>query len=105
MALRKGDWKLLVNVPNSTWFNPPELGGRCDDQENVPGERIPLALYNITADPTERVDLSGKFPDVVKEMQKRLEEFRETAVPPGNKPNDPAATKAAERTGAWGPWR
>lgn len=27
MALRMGSMKLLMNVPNSTWFKPPELGG------------------------------------------------------------------------------
>jgi len=24
--LRMGDMKLLVNVPNETWYKPPELG-------------------------------------------------------------------------------
>ena len=27
MALRMGDMKLLMNVKNSTWRKPPELGG------------------------------------------------------------------------------
>ena len=27
IALRMGDMKLLVNVPNETWYKPPELGG------------------------------------------------------------------------------
>lgn len=26
-ALRMGSMKLLMNVPNITWFKPPELGG------------------------------------------------------------------------------
>ena len=28
IALRVGDMKLLMNVKNSTWFKPPELGGK-----------------------------------------------------------------------------
>ena len=27
MGLRMGSMKLLMNVPNTTWFKPPELGG------------------------------------------------------------------------------
>ena len=28
VALRMGEMKLLMNVPNVTWFKPPELGGK-----------------------------------------------------------------------------
>lgn len=28
VALRVGDMKLLMNVPNVTWFKPPEIGGK-----------------------------------------------------------------------------
>ena len=31
VALRMGDMKLLLNVPNSSWFKPPELGGTTED--------------------------------------------------------------------------
>ncbi len=34
IALRMGDMKLLMNVPNSTWFKPPELGGEPDKEHN-----------------------------------------------------------------------
>ena len=102
MAIRMGDMKLLVDSPNSTWFNPPEMGG--DPTATTPNEVIPLALYNITADPTEHVDLSEKLPDVVKKMQERLEEYKKSMVPPRNKPSDPRAWLTAIRTGAWGPW-
>ena len=32
MALRMGSMKLLMNVPNITWFKPPELGGIFPEQ-------------------------------------------------------------------------
>ena len=32
MALRMGSMKLLMNVPNITWFKPPELGGTFPEQ-------------------------------------------------------------------------
>ena len=31
-ALRVGDMKLLLNVPNVTWFKPPELEDRFTEQ-------------------------------------------------------------------------
>lgn len=31
-ALRMGEMKLLMNVPNVTWFEPPEIGGKFDGQ-------------------------------------------------------------------------
>lgn len=32
-ALRVGQMKILLNVPNVTWFKPPELEERLIDQE------------------------------------------------------------------------
>jgi len=30
IALRAGDMKLLMSVENSSWYKPPELGGKPD---------------------------------------------------------------------------
>ena len=35
-ALRVGQMKILLNVPNVTWFKPPELEERLTDQETEP---------------------------------------------------------------------
>lgn len=32
MGLRMGSMKLLMNVPNTTWFKPPELGGAFPEE-------------------------------------------------------------------------
>lgn len=69
------------------------------------GELIKVALYNITADPTEHNDLSQKFPDVLKKLQERLEFYKKTAVPPLNKPVDIQAWVVAKKNGIWTPWR
>ena len=46
IALRVGEMKLMMNVPNDTWYKPPELGGK-------PAERgVPL-------------DAELEFPNVV----------------------------------------
>ena len=47
MALRMGDMKLLVNVPNVTWFKPPEMGGI--PAERVLGKRVGAWLENLVS--------------------------------------------------------
>ena len=32
IALRAGDMKLMMSVPNVTWYKPPELGGNLDTE-------------------------------------------------------------------------
>lgn len=63
-----------------------------------------LVLYNITADPEERHDLSRELPEVVAQMKARLEYYANSAVPAGFKPDDPNALKEARKNGIWGPW-
>ncbi|OWK55259.1 Arylsulfatase J [Lonchura striata] len=46
-------------------------------------------LFNITADPYERVDLSARHPEVVKQLLRRLSQFNKTAVPVRYPPKDP----------------
>jgi len=39
IALRMGDMKLLMNVPNVTWYKPPELGGEpVKEQDGTKGK-------------------------------------------------------------------
>ena len=68
-------------------------------------ERIEAALYNLTADPYERNDLSTKYPDVVGKLKERMQYCINSTVPPINKPSDPQARKVAENAGCWGPWQ
>jgi len=124
MALRMGSMKLMMNVPNITWFKPPELRGQLPDEllwlengehadeeiddaymdylENA--ELLDLVLYNITADPEERHDLSSELPHVVEKMKERMKFYERNAVPPAFKPGDRNALKKARKNGIWGPW-
>ena len=36
IALRVGDMKLLMNVPNASWYKPPELGGKPIKEQGTP---------------------------------------------------------------------
>jgi len=38
IALRMGDMKLLMNVPNDTWYKPPELGGKSGKEQDIAQE-------------------------------------------------------------------
>ena len=60
-AIRKGDWKLFMN---------------------------PLALYNLTQEDEEKVDLAKKHPEIVEQLQKlakkRLKEINQNIIPLGS---------------------
>ena len=68
-------------------------------------DRVDVALYNISADPEERVDLSKTYPDIVKKMQMRVEYYMKSSVKPLFQNPDPDALKTAKKNGIWGPWR
>ena len=54
IALRVGDMKLLLSVPNASWYKPPELGGDSSMRQYTPpdtngrlgwfqgGEKVPI---------------------------------------------------------------
>lgn len=67
--------------------------------------KLGVALFNITADPEERHDLSTKFPDVVGRLMKRVEFYKKGLVHRRNQLPDPEAIETARRKGAWGPWK
>lgn len=113
IGLRIEDMKLLMMVPNISYFIPPEerntsqsrnLYLQAVDNFQSPVPMVGLALYNITADPYEKYDLSTKFPDIVQKFQDRLKFYMNGMKLPANKPTDPQARRTARRNGAWTPW-
>lgn len=108
-ALRAGDMKILLNVPNVTWYKPPELRHKGRLPSGLPAFQqnasIEVALYNITADPNERIDLSGTRLDVVAKFKEKIANYARGMVRPLNKPSDPQARKTAKKNGCWGPWQ
>jgi uncharacterized sulfatase len=59
-ALRQGRWK---------------LHGRFSGREAVHGPK----LFDLLADPGEERDVAGEHPEVIEELQQRLEAFAEEA--------------------------
>ncbi len=62
-----------------------------------------LFLFNIAQDPDERHELSAQYPEKVKELLMRLEEYNNTAVPV-RYPDPDLAANPALHGGAWSPW-
>ncbi|XP_061654129.1 arylsulfatase I-like [Phyllopteryx taeniolatus] len=115
-AIRVGDWKLLTGDPgHGEWVPPqilPTLAGRWWNLERAfpslqsrKGGEAPKSvwLFNISADPYERCDLSGQRPDVVRRLLARLAHYNRTAVPVHFPPDDPRA-HPDRHGGAWVPW-
>ncbi|KAL7643644.1 UNVERIFIED_CONTAM: hypothetical protein RMT77_005627 [Armadillidium vulgare] len=63
---------------------PKNATATCDDPSNP-------CLFNIASDPCEYFDVSKSQPALVELLQKRLCFYNSTAIPPGNKPEDPRA--------------
>ncbi|MBI2950058.1 MAG: arylsulfatase [Verrucomicrobia bacterium] len=95
-AIRRGDWKLVLNGARGT-AEPeakPEGGqGRAGGRVGKPqgrGRANPRAeLFNLAQDPNEKTDLSEQFPDKLKELRERLDFYARQAVPPKSAPRAP----------------
>ena len=73
MALRIGDWKLLLNASDK-------------DAEEAKGSEAAsgkMELYNLATDIGEKNNLAAAQPEKVKEMRERLDALIQDAVPAG----------------------
>ncbi|XP_063776279.1 arylsulfatase J [Pseudophryne corroboree] len=105
-AIRVNHWKLLTGNPGYGDWVPPQsfsnIGLNRWHSERVSNGKS-LWLFNITADPYERVDLSERYPDVVKQLLRRLAQYNKSAVPVRYPPKDPRSNPKLNG-GVWGPW-
>ncbi|XP_060789436.1 arylsulfatase J [Neoarius graeffei] len=108
-ALRVGDWKLLTGVPGYSDWVPPQTFSKHTLSKRLHSERVrwdrgkSIWLFNITADPFERVDLSKRYPHIVKKMLLKLLHYNKTAVPCRYPPKD-YRSNPQYNGGVWGPW-
>ncbi len=73
-AVRKGPWKLVFPHVHRTYLkNLPGYDGWPGEQ---PNDTTQLALYNLRMDPGETLDVQGKFPEVVQELNILADEYR-----------------------------
>jgi len=75
VALRMGDWKLLLNAN--------EKDAEEARQEDATNGKV--ELYNVGRDIAEKNDLAAANPEKVKELRAKLAEYMKGFVAPGNK--------------------
>ena len=52
IALRMGEMKLFMNVPNDTWYKPPELGGKPEREVPLDAElEFPNVVWRVQFSP------------------------------------------------------
>jgi hypothetical protein len=75
LALRTGDWKFIPASPNQQVSG---MGSGANPADKRWGESIDRedALYHLTDDPAEQVNLATKHPDKVSALRARLEEIK-----------------------------
>ena len=88
-------------IGNGSWI--PEPHSRFSAVHQYEDSTKNVWLFNITADPNERTDLSSKYPSIVKEMLDVLQVFNNSAVPCRYPKEDPRGDPAL-LGGYWGPW-
>ena len=71
-AVREGDWKLIGNVQDSS-------GGKLNSEDQK------LFLANLSEDPTERINLANRNPEIVLKLLKAHEDWFATASNPAGK--------------------
>jgi arylsulfatase A-like enzyme len=86
-ALRRGDWKLVVNGQLRYKAGTPAPGFSWADlleETGLPRElasRNQVELFNLAQDPGEAHDLAAAKPDLTRELKARYDAYEKEAVP------------------------
>jgi len=108
-AIRYGDMKLIVGEESqATWFgqfSPNETYNGSDFGTAACGDRP--CLFNISADPTEHVDLADSHPEVAGDMLQRFQALSSEYHPkgPDGSDRDGYCCAAARNGGFMVPWK
>ena len=92
---------LTCCIGNGSWI--PEPHSRFSAVHQYEDSSKNVWLFNITADPNERTDLSSTHPSIVEVMLAMLDAFNGTAVP-CRYPKEDHRGDPALLGGYWGPW-
>lgn len=110
-ALRQGDWKLLTGNPGKgQWQKRSIIKFDAEDFEDHGSINLSsfewqqnIWLFNITADPHEKYDVSQNHPGVIRRMLARLAYYNSSSVPPIYPDADPNSNPKFHG-GYWAPW-
>ena len=105
-GIRSGKWKLLQNISDAQWcplYDDDVIDYEYDDKNSI--EIIDVALFDIENDPNERINLAVNNSEIVKELQEKINGYRQTMVPPQNLDPDPNAQDLIISAGFWYSWQ
>jgi arylsulfatase len=74
-AVRHNDWKLVL--PHTSKTYEKDVPGKDGLPGMVSQISVPLALYDLRQDPSERYDVKELYPSIMKELQKVADTARE----------------------------
>ena len=109
-AIRSGDYKLIMGQPNCS-LHIEHIGDPCPDgwihldgSVELPPYTPSLTwLFNIRTDPNERSNIADLFPEKVKELKERIEQYNATHIEQLDPPLDPNSNPN-NFGGVWTPW-
>eukprot|EP01084_Bolivina_argentea_P022811 42424_1 len=106
-GLISGKWKLLQNMNGAQWCPLYSATEHFSDGNlnNEVGVKYPLLLFDLEQDPNEHDNVANDNPDVVKQLQAKVEQYYETMLPPQNKDPDPNAQELIVSAGFWYSWQ
>lgn len=81
-ALRRGDWKLVLNGRIADREAPDQDTAANARKKQRRAEVESVELFNLAADPGERTNLAAQHPDTVAELKARLQQLAAEALPP-----------------------
>lgn len=93
----------ILRLPNN-WRQRATVrcGGSGSGASNFVSGQPPY-LFDLAKDPCELKNLASTLPNVVASLQKKLDRYIASAVPPGNQPIDPRGYPN-NNNGIWAPW-
>ena len=109
-TLISGDYKILIGGVSQNGWTGPVYPNSSDPNAAVKGVENcgdTGCLFNIHDDPTEHKNLAREMPDVLKDMRKKLADYRETQFKPvtGKRMRIEACDTAVNKYGGfWGPF-
>ena len=109
-AIRIGEWKLITGLPNCSLV-PVKVRDKCPDGwvhlngtiENPPYTPSFTWLFNIKEDPNERNNVADQHPDIVKQLNEKIENYNSTHIEQLYPPVDPKSSPT-NFGGVWTPW-
>jgi arylsulfatase A-like enzyme len=85
-AIRKGDWKLILNGNDGvTDTHDLETGERKQEGKKSRKEKAvaqKVELFNLRDDPSETKDLSAEYPEILKDLRQRYDAYLKAAARP-----------------------